>query len=113
MYQWGKTFMPILVVAGSSTAIAVFFKTKEKAWLLGGATLFSIMPYTLLGMKKTNNCLNAILKESCEADVEEDKKGTVINALKKWVKLHRVRGILALGSAAVFFLARQYTKGSA
>jgi len=34
----------------------------------------------------------------------------VVKGMKKWVKLHRVRGLIALGAAGIFFVARQLTK---
>jgi|JI10StandDraft_1071094.scaffolds.fasta_scaffold2158580_1 hypothetical protein len=55
MYKWGKTFMPILIVGGTSIAVAAFLKTKENFWLYGGAIFFSIIPYTFGVMMKTNN----------------------------------------------------------
>lgn len=71
MYRWGLKIMPIFVVGGASTAVAAYIQSKEKMWLLGGATLFSTIPYTLFGMMKTNNKLNAILENSPDAEVAE------------------------------------------
>lgn len=105
--------MPILVVGGASTAVVAYLQSKEKIWLLGGATLFLTLPYTFFVMMKTNNRLNAILENSPDAEVSEENKPTVLESLKRWVNLHRVRGVLALGSAAIFFLAKQYTKRAA
>ena len=73
--------------------------------------MLSIMPYTVLAMRKTNNKLNTILKESGDqAELGEAEKKSVADDLKKWVNLHRGRVALALGSAVVFFVAKQYTK---
>jgi len=37
---------------------------------------------------------------------------TVTDAMKKWVRRHRVRGLLALGAAGIFFVAKQLSKSS-
>ena len=56
--------MPILAAAGVATAIGAYSQSKEKMFLWGGVALASVVPYTLLVMKKTNSRLNNILKES-------------------------------------------------
>ena len=67
-YSWGKTYMPILAVAGTLASIGAYSQSKEKMWLWGGALLFSIVPYTLLFMRKTNDQLNQTLKDSGEGE---------------------------------------------
>lgn len=71
MYKWGKTYMPILIIAGTSSAVVTFFQTKEKFWLYGGAAFFLIIPYTFAVMMKTNNELNATLEKTVEDEIEE------------------------------------------
>ena len=56
--------MPKLGAIGAASAIAAYFQTKEKMWLAGAAVLMSVLPYTILFMKKTNDSLLKILKES-------------------------------------------------
>ena len=103
--------MPVLCAAGTLAAIGAYSQSKEKMWLWGAALFFSVVPYTLLVMKKTNSQLNNILKESGEAEeLEESDKATVKDKMSKWVKMHRGRVLIALSSAAVFFVAKQYTK---
>ena len=112
LYSWGASKMPILVAGGTISALAAYHQSQEKVWLVGAAVLASIVPYTLLVMKKTNTRLNAILKESKEAELSECHKSTVPKSLKKWVNMHRGRVLLSLGAAAVFFVAKQYTKSN-
>ena len=59
--------MSSLAIAGTFAAIGAYIQSKEKMWLWGGATIFSIVPYTLLIMRKTNSDLKNTLKESGEA----------------------------------------------
>lgn len=61
--------MPIFIVGGATTAILAYLKSKEKIWLIGGATFLSIMPYTFVVMMKTNNHLKGILEKSGEEDL--------------------------------------------
>ena len=113
LYAWGAAKMPILIAAGAISAAAAYHQSKEKMWLVGGGILMSIVPYTILVMKKTNSNLNRILKESGdEPELKEPEKSTVIGSFGKWVNMHRGRVALALASSAVFFVAKQYTKGA-
>lgn len=110
VYQWGATYMPILVVGGAIAAIASYVQTKNNTWLYGAATLGSIVPYTMLAMRKTNGNLKDTLEKSGEADLKEDDKKTVIETLKKWVCLHTGRVFLALSAATIFFVAKEQSK---
>lgn len=64
MYNLGLKTMPIVVLLGSGTAVAAYFKTKENYWLYGALALFLTIPYTLFAIMPTNNSLNQILNES-------------------------------------------------
>jgi uncharacterized membrane protein len=112
MYSLGLRFMPVPALLGTFTAVAAFFKTQEKYWLYGAAALFSVIPYTFLALMPTNKQLNGEL-EQCKdrEEVEEEKAEGVVEGMKRWVGLHRVRGILALGAAALFFVAHSLSKG--
>ena len=113
MYGWGARNMPILIVAGTAAAIGAYSSTKEKMWLWGAAAFSSIITYTFLVMKKTNARLNQILKESGEAEeLKAPEKEEAVDKMQSWIGMHRVRLSLALASAAIFFVAKQYTKNS-
>jgi len=49
--------MPLIALAGAGSAIATYFKTQEKLWLIGSGVLFAVLPYTFAFMMKTNNYL--------------------------------------------------------
>ena len=105
--------MPVIMTLGTVSAIGAYSQSKEKMWLYGAAAFFSVLPYTLLVMMKTNNELNKSLKESGEAaELEEPVKKTVTEKMKSWVGMHRGRVVIALSSAAIFFVAKQYTKNA-
>jgi cytochrome c biogenesis protein CcdA len=111
MYSLGFRTMPFVVLLGTGTAAAAFYKTRENYWIYGALALFSIIPYTFLAIMPTNNELNGVLAES-KGEIEESKVSSVVEGMKRWTKLHRVRGLLALGAAGLFFVARQLSKGS-
>ena len=103
--------MSNISAVGIATAIGAYFQSKEKMWLWGAAAFSSIVVYTLIFMKKTNVRLNIILKESGEAEeLKAPEKEEASNKMKSWVNMHRVRVALTLVSAAIFFVAKQYTK---
>ena len=113
MHGWGLSKMSIISAAGIATAIGAYSQSKEKMWLWGAAAFSSIVVYTLLFMKKTNVRLHVILKDSGEAEeLKASEKEEANNKMKSWVNMHRVRLALTLTSAAIFFVAKQYTKNS-
>ena len=61
MFFWGLKVFPVVVFGGAGAAIGAYYKSNENLWLYGAATLFSILPYTVLVMMKTNNYLNGVL----------------------------------------------------
>ena len=108
VFGMAKVFMPIISLTGTLMAVGAYYQTKEKFWLYGGATLASIIPYTLLTMMKTNNYLNGVLKnsEDNQAELEEIDRPLVREKLKEWVSSHRVRVVLATAALGLFFWAK-------
>lgn len=49
-------------------------------------------------------------KEDTTEDLEVDKAREAHQGMEKWVQLHRVRGLLALGAAGLFLVARALIK---
>ena len=104
--------MPVPALLGSIAAAAAFQKSEEKYWLYGALALFSVVPYTYIAIMPTNKLLKDILEQSAlREEVEAGKERAAAEGMKLWVKLHRVRGLLALGAAGLFFVAHQLTKG--
>ena len=105
--------MSTIAAVGAATAIGAYSQSKEKMWLWGGVALASIIPYTFIFMKKTNSRLYSILKESgTDEELKAPIKEEATNRMKSWINLHRVRMALAFTSAAIFFVAKQYTKST-
>ena len=109
-YGVGKIFMPLIALGGTVAAGAAYAKTKENLWLIGGATLISIIPFTFIVMKKTNDRLNAILDNCKDPELGEAEKEEVTSSFKRWINMHRGRVALALGAAGLFFAAKSVTK---
>jgi hypothetical protein len=61
--QWVESFKPSLryfgglALLGSALAVGAYFKTKVKLWLVGGALMFALWPYTMLVLMPTNKSL--------------------------------------------------------
>ena len=64
MYGWGAATMPVVLSLGTLTGIGAYSQSKEKMWLYGAATIFAVIPFTFLVMKKTNDELKKVLRES-------------------------------------------------
>ena len=47
-----RKFMPILTFSALAASVNAWRITKDTNWLLGGAAIFSIIPYSLLFMSK-------------------------------------------------------------
>lgn len=43
-------------------------------------------------------------------ELDEEKADEATAGMRSWVRLHRVRGLLALGAAGLFLVARALTK---
>lgn len=114
MYDLGLRTQPVPALLGSVAAVVAYYRSSEKYWLYGAAALFAVIPYTFLAIMPTNKQLKALLKESDGRDgLEAGKAAGAIEGMKRWVKLHRVRALLALGAAGLFFVARELTQGKA
>ena len=72
--------------------------------------MISIIPYTAVLLKKINS---ELLHEDKYAGPELDisKRDGVIASLKRWVKLHRVRFLISLAAAFIFYLAEGESSG--
>ncbi len=110
MYSLGLTTMPIPAMIGSAVAAAALRRSGEDYWLYGGVALFSVLPYTFLAIMPTNKQLQGLLDESEKRALAGEEEERAVEGMKRWVKLHRVRALLALAAAGLFFVAGQLTK---
>ena len=102
-YQRGTVMQASLALTGSVLAFFSAWLSRDPAWIVGGALLFAVIPFTFLVIFPTNKKL-----QSAELDVTSAEAERL---LRLWGRLHAVRGVLSLLAFAVFLYALK-SKGS-
>ncbi len=100
--------MTILSSASTLFGLNAYRLTKEPLWIYGSLAVFSIIPFTFLIIMGINKKL-AILESSAKPGVETSQG--VVSLLSGWLARHRVRALLALVAAGVFYVAEGKNTG--
>jgi hypothetical protein len=92
-YQRGAAMQAPLALVGFLLALIAWWQTSAAGFLIGGVAIVAAWPWTLIGIKPTNDALLA---------TEPDQAGPQVRALVvKWGALHAVRtGLGALATVA-------------
>jgi hypothetical protein len=92
-YRRGAAMQAPLALVGFLLAMIAWWQTSEAGFLIGGVAIVAAWPWTLIGIKPTNDALLA---------TEPDQAGPQVRALViKWGALHAVRtGLGALATVA-------------
>jgi hypothetical protein len=92
-YKRGAAMQAPLALVGFLLAVIAWWQTSEAGFLIGGVAIVAAWPWTLIGIKSTNDALLA---------TDPDKAGPQVRALVvKWGALHAVRtGLGALATVA-------------
>lgn len=98
-YKRGAAMQASLALAGSVLALISWWNDKQQVWLLGGALLFAVIPFTLIVILPTNKEL-----QSDDLDVSSARAGLL---LRRWNALHAVRSGLAIVAFLIFLYALQ------
>ena len=96
-YKRGFAMQASLAVLGAALAVFAYFTVGDWRWLLGGAVLLANWPYTLLGIRPTNNTLTAIRPDAAGPEARR--------LIEKWGGLHAVRSALGAAATAIFLWA--------
>jgi hypothetical protein len=96
-YKRGTVMQTSLAMTGSVLAILSWWLDKNAAWLIGGALLFAVVPFTLIVIFPTNRQL-----ESDELDLSSNQTE---NLLYLWGRLHAVRSGLSFLAFVIFLIA--------
>jgi len=96
-YQRGAVMQVSLALVGSALAFFSAWLSRDPAWIVGGALLFAVGPFTLLVIFPTNKKL-----QSAELDVTSSEAERL---LRLWGQLHAVRSVLSLLAFAIFLYA--------
>jgi hypothetical protein len=96
-YKRGFAMQASLALLGAALAILASVAAGDWRWLLGGAELLANWPYTLLGIRPTNNTLMAIQTQAAVPDARR--------LIEKWGRLHAVRSALGAAATVIFLWA--------
>jgi Domain of unknown function (DUF1772) len=94
-YKRGTRLQVPLALIGSISAVVAWWTNRDRGWMLGGALLFAVIPFTLLCILPTNQRLK---REDLDLGSDE-----ALRLLRRWGHLHGVRSLLS-GLALVVFL---------
>ena len=110
MFRWSSVIMLGIAAGTGASALKAYEVSKEPMWLIGGLAMMSVVPYTALFLRPLNN---ELLHEDkyTGAEIDISKRDGVIASLKKWVKLHRVRLLISLTAAFIFYVAEGESSG--
>jgi hypothetical protein len=89
-YAKGAMMQATLAMIAGVLGLATWWLTSDWRWIVGAVLILAPWPYTLIGIKPTNDRLNAIPVEAADAASRR--------LVEKWGGLHAVR--TALGAAA-------------
>src|ERR1700683_2359502 len=101
-YRRGAAMQAPLALLGFLLAIIAWRQTSEAGFLIGGVAIVAAWPWTLIGIKPTNDALLA---------TEPDQAGPRVRALVvRWGALHAVRtGLGALATIACLYACLSHT----
>jgi Domain of unknown function (DUF1772) len=96
-YRRGAAMQAPLALAGFVLGLAAWWQTSHPLFLIGGIAMVAPWPWTLIGIKPTNDALLA---------TEPDQAGPPTRALVvKWGALHAVRTALGVLATIAFLWA--------
>jgi Domain of unknown function (DUF1772) len=96
-YKRGFAMQAPLAIVGFLLGVLAWWQTGAWLWFLGAALMIANWPYTLLGIKPTNNKLMAADPASAGRETRE--------LIETWAGLHAVRTGLGFAAVLVFLWA--------
>jgi hypothetical protein len=96
-YKRATLMQAPLALLGSLFAFLAWWLEKDSAWLLGGAFLFAVIPFTYIVILPTNRLL--------ESDALDFSSGQAEHLLRLWGRLHAVRSALSSVAFTILLIA--------
>ncbi|HKZ02003.1 MAG TPA: DUF1772 domain-containing protein [Pyrinomonadaceae bacterium] len=96
-YKRATVMQASLAAISTIAAVLAWVLGGGLSWLVGAVVIFSVVPFTLLGIKPTNTQL---LAPGRDLSCPETRR-----LLERWGKLHAVRSLLSAIASIIFFAA--------
>lgn len=96
-YRRAAVMQVLLALVATIAGAAAWFLGASVSWLIGAVVIFSVVPFTLIAIRPTNNRL---LDSSLDRGSEEAR-----GLLQRWGRLHAVRSLLSLAAALILIAA--------
>ncbi len=93
-YKRAKIMQPLLAFLGFSAAVLAWLSGSSIWWLIGGAGMGFLFPFTIIWMLATN-------KELHDPALDKDT-ARAVELLARWGRLHRIRCLISLTSLLLF-----------
>lgn len=101
MYNQSKIPMAALATLSTLFGANAYRITKEPMWIYGTLAIFAVLPFTFLAIMPTNRRLAEDLSTARTGSSSQ----SVADRLGQWVWKHRVRALLAVTAAVLFYTA--------
>jgi hypothetical protein len=105
MYNTSKFVMAPLALISALLGINAYRLTEERLWLYGSLASFAIIPFTLFGIMGINKKLFEDEKAARKGQINDG----VASRLVQWVWRHRVRALLSVVAAGLYYVAEGRT----
>ena len=96
-YRRGLNMQASLALLSGALGLAAWWLTTDWRWIVGAVLILANWPYTLLGIKPTNDRLMAIPSERADAGARR--------LIERWGWLHAVRTALGIAATLAFVWA--------
>jgi len=95
-YKRGAAMQAPLAVSGFVFAVTAWLTGAGSWWLVGGALLGLVVPFTLIVIMPTNKRLLASIRDTGSDETR--------HLLERWNRLHAVRSLLSATALVIFLL---------
>jgi Domain of unknown function (DUF1772) len=96
-YARAAKMQATLALVAGILGLAAWWLTGDRRWIVGAVLILAPWPYTIVGIKPTNDKLMAIPVEAADAASRR--------LVERWGSLHAVRTMLGIAASAAYLWA--------